>query len=246
MNNDRNSKMRFQKFKMSMSKFIYRNNLKITNGFIICGEVIILTLLFNLLYEWNKKSYNFYLLLLLYICCYYFWIRYSEHAKRKKILESIPQFLSLLIMTMGMGKSLRYAFEKVLGAQKGVTSDFYHEIFKKIFVLREQKSCFDVQNLDVFYENLFQISTKTSYQIQSLKNFYDQWLLEDKNQRQKQAIMLPVWIQMGVLCLLYALVQVWNVINGSFFIKDFGITAIWYGVGIYILFKQQSLADKRI
>lgn len=240
------SENQIQKLKIRTSEFVYSKDSSIKSRLVTCVVVIILTLAFNFLYEWNENSHNLYLLLLLCVCCYCFGIRYSEYKSRKKILESIPQFLSLLIMTMGMGKSFRYAFEKVLHTSKGGSFDFYNEVFKKIFVLREQKSCFGVQDLDTFYENLFDISQKTSYQIPSLKSFHAQWQLKEKNLRKKQAIMMPVWIQAVVLCLLFISAQAWNVLNGTLIVEDMLLTAVWYAIGLYILLKQQSVSEKRI
>lgn len=239
-------KNRFQKNKMLLTKFIYEDKSKFKSILMNTSVVIILTLVFNFLYERNEFAQNFYLLLLIYVCAVQAWWWYLSYVQRKKILESIPQFLSLLVMTMGMGKSFRFAFEKVMERQKSPMHDFYHEVFEKIFALREQKSCFGVQKLDTFYEFLYELSQKQVYQIQSLKNFQEYWRLQNQNERRRQYIMLPVWTQAVVLCLLYVAVQVWNSINGTLIWSDLVISGAWYVVGLCILLKQQLLNDRRV
>lgn len=214
--------------------------------FTTCVVVIILTLLFNFLYEWNQNGRYFCVLLLICICSSYTLLWYQRMLMRKKILESLPHVLSLLIMSMSMGKSLRYAFEKVLRRKKMATDDFYHEIFQKIFVLREPKSCFGVQDLDNFYEFLFHVSLKSSYQLQSLRSFHAQCITKARQCKKRRSIMLPVWIQTSVMLILYMMVQVWNIMNKSFSATDFAVTGVWYGFGIVILVKQQIWMDRKV
>lgn len=246
MNDQRHIIFRISSLQFPRINSIYKHNSKFINRTLEVVVVIILTLLFNFFYEWNEKLVNISLLLLVSVLGFYIHSYWKFKMLHKKISESIPQFLSLLIMSMSMGKSLRYAFQKILERQKSSERVFYEEVFQKIFVLREQKSGFGVQHWDSLYDFLFEISLKSSHQLNSLRSFQKQQIAKAQNQRRKSALMLPVWIQAVVMLLLYTLVQLWNVYSGGFVLLDFIIVSAWYGLGMICLVHQQRFRNNKV
>lgn len=246
MSDHQHLKKPIQNSKFLRIKSIYNKNLKFNNHLSDCLVVIILTVLFNFFYEWNENLINFSFALIAALVGFRIYSSIKSRSLKKKISESIPQFISLLIMSMGMGKSLRYAFQKILERQNSDVRVFYEEIFQKIFLLREQKSGFGVQQWDKLYEFLFELSLKSSHQLNSLRYFQAQELKRAQTLRRKNALMMPVWIQTIVMLLLFLFVQLWNAFSGGFAFHDFALVSAWYGIGIFWLIYQQQLRNRKV
>lgn len=241
-----NYKNKKTKDKKQNSKIVLKSSNRLFKNIFEAVVVIILTLLFNFSYERMQINMNFCFMLLLSVFAYNIAQWWLNKVIQKKISQSIPHFLDLLSVSMSMGKSFAYAFKNSLVWQKGSLKDFYSEIFERIFVLREPKSGFNVQEWDNFYDFCFEVSTLTSNQLNKISHYRVQYMEKKRNEKKRQSIMTPIWIQSLVMGSLLFFVHAWNIFSKSFYFIDFLISLIWFAIGILVLTYMYLKRDNRV
>lgn len=240
------AKIKNESSKKHLLKYFFVNRNVIIKGSSKCLLVIFLTLFFNFISEQNLVTVMSATLLLLCVLIILSFLFFYELRHQKKVTESFLPFLNLIIMSMSMGKSFGFSVKEVSRYQNSKIKPFYDEVFQKIFVLREPKSGFWVKKWDDFYVFMFELSEKKSMQLDQLRYFRDGWAQNFQNQNRKQAVLMPVWIQVAVMIFLFVVVQFWQILNGIFVFKQFLIVCFWYALGLYYLLWMHQASENKI
>lgn len=172
--------------------------------------VIFLTVFFSIIGVSISNTRLLVCLLIAFMVLFLIFVLIFSIQKTNRINESVPSFLNFVNLTMSTGKSFAYAFESAIFYQNSSIRPYYQRIHHRVFYLKHPNSGFFFQSHQLFYKNIFQISSQNIHQREKVNKLKIKLIESMETKRKEKSLRAPFKIQTYIFCVLYALLLVWH------------------------------------